>query len=237
MLVAWLPLGCAATAIAATRAEELARGSRLAHLTSVVLLGAVSLQLLGAMFDPMELAPNREDLAERERFIALVRKLEEQGEVIVTTAGNISKPSSVHAAALYDIVRAGDHAPTDLLEGLEKRRYTGIFLGLPDEYDCGLATCNELSAAIVRNYFVAARRHERDRTGTSGYDARPRWLLRPRKDPLSRDLTTQQLLDRQRIEKGFAEMKSAESPMDTEVTPSDEIEVLTAREVANRAAH
>ncbi len=231
VLVAWLPLGCAATAVAATRAEQRASGTKLAHLTSVMLLGLVSLQLLGAMFDPLELSPNREDMAERERFIALIRKLEERGEVIVTTAGNITKPSSAHAAALYDIVRAGDHAPTDLLEGLEERRYEAIFLGLPDEYDCGLPTCNELSSAIVRNYFVAGRRHERDRTGTSGYDARPRWLLRPRKIPLGRDLTTPQLLARQRIEKGFAEMKSAESPMDTEIAPSDEIETLTAQEL------
>jgi hypothetical protein len=236
VLVAWLPLGCAATAIAATRAEEAAKGSSVARLMSLVLLGGVSLQILGAMFDPLELSPNREDLAERERFVALIRKLEEQGEVLATTVGNVTKPSSAHAAALYDIVRAGDHAPADLLEGLAQRRYAAIFLGLPDEYDCGLPTCNELSSAIVRNYFVAARRHERDRTGTSGYDARPRWLLRPRKNPLGSELSTQELLDRQRIEKGFAEMKSAQSPMDTEITPSDEIEELTAREVAARAA-
>jgi hypothetical protein len=237
VLVAWLPLGCAATAIAATRAEEAAKGSNVARLTSLVLLGGVSLQLLGAMFDPLELSPNREDLAERERFVALIRKLEEQGEVLVTTAGNVTRPSSVHAAALYDIVRAGDHAPADLLEGLAQRRYVAIFLGLPDEYDCGLPTCNELSSAIVRNYFVAGRRHERDRTGTSGYDARPRWLLRPRKNPLDGALTTAELLDRQRIEKGFAEMKSAQSPLDTEVSPSDEIEELTEREVVTRDPH
>ncbi len=235
VLVAWLPLGCAATSIMASRAEEAAKGTRVASLTSVVLLAGISLQLLGAMFDPLEMSPNRDDLAERERFVALVKELEGQGEVLVTTAGNVTSPSSVHAAALYDIVRAGDHAPADLLEGLAHRKYAAIFLGLPDEYDCGLATCNELSSAIVRNYFVAGRRHERDRTGTSGYDARPRWLLRPRHAPLGAELTTQQLLDRQRIEKGFAQMKSAESPMDTEVRPSDEIEELTAREVAARA--
>ena len=234
VLVAWLPLGCAATAIMATRAEDAAKGTRVQSLTSLVLLGGICLQLLGAMFDPLELSPNRDDMAERERFVALVKELEKQGEVIVTTAGNVTTPSSAHAAALYDVVRAGDHAPSDLLEGLAQRRYAAIFLGLPDEYDCGLATCNELSSAIVRNYFVAGRRHERDRTGTSGYDARPRWLLRPRKTPLGPELTTQQLLDRQRIEKGFAEMKSAESPMDTEVRPSDEIEDLTTRELSTR---
>jgi len=235
VLVAWLPLGCAATAIMATRAEDAARGTRAGSLTSLVLLSGISLQLLGAMFDPFELSPNRADLGERERFVALVRELETQGEVLVTTTGNVTSPSSAHAAALYDIVRAGDHAPADLLEGLAQRRYAAIFVGEADEYDCPLATCSELSTALIRNYFVAARRHERDRTGTSGYDARPRWLLRPRHAPLGADLTRQQLVEHQRIEKGFAAMKSAESPMDTEIRPSDEIEELTAQELAARA--
>ena len=237
VLVAWLPLGCAATAIAATRAEDAAAGTNVARLTSLVLLGAICLQILGAMFDPFELAPNREDLAERERFVALVRTLEAQGEVLSTTTGNVTNPPSLHSAALFDIVRAGDRAPADLLEGLAQRRYSAIFLGVPDEYDCALPTCRELSSAMARNYFVAGRRHERDRTGMTGYDARPRWLLRPRKHPLDAALTATELFDRQHVEKGFAEMKSAQSPVDTEIAPAEEIEEMTERELGARPVH
>jgi hypothetical protein len=231
-LVAWLPLGCAATAVAGTRAEQSAAGTKVAQLTSLVLLGGVCIQILAAMFDPLELGPDRSDLANRARFIAGVRRLEQQGEVIVTTAGDVTLPRSFHAAALHDFLRAGHRAPDDLLEGLARRRYAAIFLGHPDEFDCELSTCNELSSAIIRNYFVAARRHERNRTGTSGYDAGPRWLLRPRRDPLAVTLTTHELVGRQRIERGFAEMKSATSPTDVEVTPFDEIEALTERELS-----
>jgi hypothetical protein len=232
-LVVWLPLGCAATAIAATRAEQAATTPRLARLTSLVMLGGVSLQILGAMFDPRELGPDRWDLADRTRFITRIRELEQQGEVIVTTAGHLTTPRSVHAAALSDLLRAGQPAPADLLEGLAARRYAAIYLGHLDELDCDRPACSALSSAILRHYFVAGRRHERNRTGTSGYDAGPRWLLRPRQHPLSAALTAQDLQGRRRIEKGFAEMKSASSPMDVEIGPSDEIEGLAERETGH----
>ena len=232
VLVAWLPLGAAATAIAASRLEERAKGTTAERLTSLVILGATSVQLLGAMFDPNELSPNRADFAEHERFVALVRELEKGGEVLITTTGNVAHPSSLHAAALYDIVRAGDRAPADLREGLAQRRYAAIFMGLPDEYNCGLPSCTELNEGIARNYFVAGRRHERDRNGMTGYDARPRWLFRPRKTPLPASLTAEQLDEHQRIEMGFAEMKSAHFSEDREIEPADDIEEMAARELS-----
>ena len=230
VLAAWLPLGCAAAALAGTRAYERARGTSVERMVSLVLLGGVSLQLLGAVFDPNDLSPNAADLRERERFIALVRKLEHDGEVIITTTGSITKPSSVHAAGLFDIIRAGDRAPSDLLEGLAQRRFSALFVGAPDEFSCGNAQCDELVTAMERNYFVAGRRHERDRNGMSGLDARPRWLLRPRKNPLpASDLKA--IFLRQHIEMGLAEMEGAKTPLDSEIEPADEIEQLASDQI------
>jgi len=234
VLVAWLPLGCAACAVAGARAEESARGTSVQRLVTLLLLGGVSMQLLGAMFDPNDLSPNADDLHERERFTALVRKLELDGEVIVTTTGHVTTPSSVHAAALFDVIRAGDRAPADLLEGLAQRRYSGIFVGAPDEFLCGNKPCDELVATIERNYFVAGRRHERDRNGMTGLDARPRWLFRPRKAPLP-SMSMREIFLRQHIEMGLAEMESAKTPLETEIVPADEIETLAASEVDSLA--
>lgn len=235
VILAWLPLGCAACAVAGTRVQEAARGTRVERLVTLLLLGGVTLQLLGAMFDPNDLSPNAADLRERERFVSLVRKLERDGEVIVTTTGNVTKPSSVHAAGLFDIIRAGDRAPADLLDGLAQRRYSAIFAGAPDEFSCGNASCDELVGAIERNYFVAGRRHERDRNGMTGLDARPRWLFRPRKAPLP-PMSMKALFLRQHIEMGFADMESAKSPLDAEIVPSDEIEALAEKELEALAA-
>ena len=225
VLVAWLPLGCAAFAVVATRAEAWARTTGAPHVMTMTLLAAVSLQLLGAMFDPMELAPNADDMKDRERFIGLVRELEQQGEVIVLPMGHVTKDTHAHAAALYDVLRAGDRAPADLLEGLEQRRYAAIVVDIP--VDCDFAQCDELEVVIAKNYFVAARRHEREHTGMTGYDARPRWTFRPRKTPLP-TVSKNDLFIRQRVEKSFAEMKEAQTPRDAEVRPSEEIEELAA---------
>jgi len=229
VLVAWLPLAAIATAVAASLVEERARGLSSETLTRSLLLGAMALQLLGAMFDPNELSPNAEDAAERQRFIALVRKLEKDGPVWVSTTGAVTRPSSIHAAALYDILRAGGRAPEDLLAALEGRRFSAIFLGRVDEYDAGNAAGRELSAAIARNYFVAGRRHERDRNGMTGYDARPRWLLRPRKAQLP-PMSDDALAALQRIEKGFAEMESAKTTLEEEIAPADELDARAMKE-------
>jgi hypothetical protein len=235
VLVAWLPYGAAAFAIVATRAETWARASRVEHVMSIALLGAVGLQLLGSMFDPLELSPNAADYAERQRFVALVRELEKEGPVIVTTTGKVSSKTGVQAAALWDVLRAGDRAPADLLEGIRKRAYAAVIVGLPDELDCESATCDELEMLLVRNYFVGARRHERDRNGMTGYDGRPRWVLRPRKlalPPAPKD----ELFMRMKVEKGLAEMKAAQSLLESEVMPSPEIEEMAERERAARSA-
>ena len=226
VLVAWLPLGCPAFALVATRAESWAEGTKAESATKTMLLAAVCLQLLGAMFDPTELAPNAEDLRDRERLIGLVRELEQQGEVIVLPMGHVTKETHVHAAALYDVLRAGGHAPADLLDGLTQRRYAAIVVDVP--VDCDFAQCEELEMTIARNYFVAARRHERTHTGMTGHDARARWVLRPRKAPLPTS-TMKALLVRQRIEKSIAEMKTAQTALDVEVPPSEEIEEVAAR--------
>ncbi len=225
----WLLLGSAASAALAARAEAAADGTRAATLTSVLLLGGVSLQILGAMFDPRELAPNRADLGDHERFVQLVHDLETQGEVLATTTGGLTRASSMHAAALDELLGAGEPAPADLLLGLAQRRYSAIIVGRMNAAD---GASEELSSAIARNYFVAGRRQERNRTGTTGPDVRPRWLLRPRQQALPGALTLLELQQRQRIEQGFAQMKSATSPPDEEITPSDAIESLTAHELA-----
>jgi hypothetical protein len=223
VLVAWLPLGCPACAIVATRLEASAdEDSPVQRTLTMTLLAGVCLQLLGAMFDPTELAPDAEDMKEREQLIALVHDLERQGEVMVLPTGNLTKQTTAHTAALYDVLRAGGRAPADLLAGLEARRWVAIFVDAP--VDCDLAQCDELEMAIARSYFVAGRRHDRVHTGMTGYDGRPRWLLRPRKTPLLAESTKEQLFVRRGIEMSLAQMKSAQIPGDHEISPSDEIE-------------
>jgi hypothetical protein len=232
VLVAWLPLGCPAFAIVATRLEAAAEDTPMHRPVTLMLFAAVSLQLLGAFFDPSELAPDAEDMKDRDRLVGLVRELEQQGEVMVLPTGHLTKQTTAHTAAIYDVLRAGDRAPVDLLDGLAARRWAAIFVDTP--VDCSLPQCDELEMATARSYFVAGRRHDREHTGMTGYDGRPRWLLRPRKAPLSTATTKEALFLRRGVEMTLAQMKSAQTPADREIAPADEIEAEAAAQMVAR---
>lgn len=228
VLIAWLPLACVAIALAASRAEESAADSPSRSLVSALLLGGVCLQLTASLFDPNEIAPEASDVRERERLVTLVRTLEAQGPVMVTTVGQITKEPAAQSAALEDVLRGGGEAPRDLLDAFEQRRFAAILVGNPTEQDCGTRACDEVLLALGRNYFVAARRHDRTHTGTSGFDGRPRWILRPRKTPLV-SATRAELDARQRLEMGLATAESAKTDPNAEVEPVDAIEQVAGR--------
>lgn len=222
VLLSWFPFACIATAVAASRFERRANEAGLRGGICVV-LGGVALQLLGGVFDPNEVAPNADDLTERQRFIGLVRALETKGDVLVTAQGNVSTRPSVHAAALYDVLRAGEHAPQDLRASIADRRYAAIVTWSPFEPGCEEAGCPELVALTTRSYFVAARRHERRHTGRVGFDAWPEWVLLPRKHPLP-ELSEADVGRRLRTEMALADVARAETPETSEVNPDPTIE-------------
>jgi hypothetical protein len=113
------------------------------------------------------------------------------------------------------------------MQGLEERRYAALIVGAPDEADCERTTCKDVVRATQRYYFVAARREERERTGMTGFDARPRWILRPRKVPLV-DADPDTLRRRQLVEMGIAEMRRRTVKPNVESTPEDDIEEIAA---------
>jgi 4-amino-4-deoxy-L-arabinose transferase-like glycosyltransferase len=231
VIIAWTPLGCAAAAIAASKMERLAASTTLARPVSVLLLVGVALQFMGNSFDPNEVAPDSSDKKASEKFTRFVRSVEQQGEVVVTTTGDITQTAHFHAAALFDVVRAGDHAPEDYLSALRDRRYAALFVGAPDEFMCELASCKELSNTTLQNYFVAARLEERPKTGMIGYDGRPRWVLRPRQTTLQ-TLTRKALEARMRQEMGLAEMERLAAAPDADVVIDDGIEELASHMTA-----
>lgn len=228
VILAWTPLGCVAAAVAAARLERLAAGTVVARAVSLLLLIAFGLQLMGNAFDPNDTAPEADDKTAGERLAKLVAELEKQGDVVVTTAGDVTRNPHFHAAAMHDVLRAGDSAPADYLAALRERRYSAILAGAPDEFACKLATCTVLSDATLRNYFVAARLWERPKTGMIGFDGRPRWVLRPRRAPLD-GISRAALADRVRLEMGIAEMQRRAAPEDGDVVVDDGIEALAAR--------
>jgi len=231
VIIAWTPLGCAAAAIAASKMERLAASTSMARPVSVLLLVGVALQFMGNAFDPNEVAPDSSDKKASEKLTRFVRSVEQQGEVVVTTTGDLTQTPHFHAAALFDVVRAGDHAPEEYLSALRDRHYAALFVGAPDEFMCELPSCKELSNTTLQNYFVGARLAERPKTGMIGYDGRPRWVLRPRHTTLEA-LTRKELEARVRQEMGLADMQRLAAAPDADVVIDDGIEELASHMTA-----
>lgn len=223
VILAWTPLGAMATGVAASRATDLASGTKAFGAVRAMVLGGFCLQFLAGAYDPNESAPGRDELREASEFTELVREVEEQGEVVVTPMSHVSRIPHFHAAALYDVLRAGDPAPADYLQGLRERRYAGLFTGAPREFLCDRPSCEEVTRLTMENYFVASRLRPFSSYGVAGFDARPRWILRPRKTPLS-GMTMDALERRQALEMGYAEKLFAHTPKEKLTAPDDRIE-------------
>ncbi len=222
VLLAWTPLGCAAAAAAATRASS--KGGPLVEAGALALVG---LQLLGLVFDPNDVAPGPSDVRDKAKLEAAVRSLEKEGDVVVTPVGNLTKRMHYHSAALFDVLRAGDPAPADHLAALRERRYAGIFVDAPFEVHCRQRGCRDIDEAMAENYFVASRLEEREHTGMAGFDARPRWILRPRKTPL-KGMTWAALEQRRRLEMGLAAMREQQRGEGAAPEVDDVIEDIAA---------
>jgi hypothetical protein len=234
VLIVWTPLGCVAAAVASSRAIELARGTRAAHVVEILLLAAVALQLLGWVFDPTNIAPEARDDRLARGLQDLVRKLERRGtgEVVVTMTGNLTQVRHLHSAALYDVLRAGDPAPADYLAGLRERRFAALLFGTPQDPGCQdiMPVCAEIADAVTTNYFVAARLEDPEQPALIGYDGRPRWVLLPRKRPLE-GMSREAREERQRAEAGLAEMRRHLLQPGTVVDPNapyEDLEELAA---------
>lgn len=229
VLILWLPFACAATAIAASRIEEAYAASPEARRVQALLLGGIALQLVAGTFDPTEIAPEASDLDDRARFVGLVRTLEARGPVLVTATGDVTP--SIHAGALYDLLRSGARAPRDLRDAIERRSYAALITWSPDEPGCDEAGCAELVALTTRNYFVAGKRHERRHTGRIGFDAWPEWILLPRRHPFP-EMTENEVRIRRDVEMGLADIARTKAPLDGEIAPDPAIEDEATRVIA-----
>jgi hypothetical protein len=220
VIIAWTPLGCAAAAVMCSRLCDEARGTSM----PAMLMGVAALELLGGFFDPFEASPEAGDVADRDRLVSLVRGLEKEGEVVVTTTGLVSQPRHFHAAALKDVLRAGEPMPEDIRRGIVEHRYAAILVDSPWHFSCrGPIRCDEAFTMLLSNYFVGGRRHERDHTAMSGLDARPRWIMRPRKTPLV-GLPREALEARMRREMAFASAHADPQREDEQAIIDDAIE-------------
>ena len=197
VIIAWTPFGFAAASVVATRLE------RQSAVGGLAVLAGACLELLGGVFDPGDKAPNADDMRDRTELVAFVHRLEQRGDVVVTTTGNMTTKPHFQIAALYDILRARRPLPDDIAQNLKTRHYAALFVGGPEELLCDYDTCEKAFTMLNTNYFVGSARDEREHSGMSGYDARPRYVMVPRQHAVD-GLPFEQLKRRAIAEAGLA---------------------------------
>jgi hypothetical protein len=206
VLLAWTPFGCIASGVVASRVLDTTSDARLRAGIEVAILTSFILQILAWSFDPTELAPGPTDDRNEASFRAFVKKLEERGEVIVTPTGDVTRVRHFHIAALFDVLRAGFDVPEDYLEALRSRRFAAMITSAPNETQCPTASCKVASVALMSSYFVAGHVATPRSYARIGFDARPTWVLLPRKNRLE-GTSLEDLAARQAAEAAIAEMR------------------------------
>ncbi len=232
VLIAWTPFGCAAFGIAAARITASIDEPRTKAMLEAGLYAAICLQLAAWLFDPNEIAPGPSDDRFERELASVVQSLEKEGDVIVPPRGGMTKRRHFHSAAIYDVLRAGDPAPEDYLAGLREQKYVAMILAYPNETMCPYPACLSVATAVFENYFVAARAPTPPRTSRIGFEARPTWIMRPRKIRLT-GKPIDQLDRRSKTEMAIVEMLAATAgPTYDPVHPREDVEELAQRMTA-----
>jgi hypothetical protein len=206
VLMFWIPFGCVAAVLLASRIEVLLVGNPLASKGATLTAALMLAQFMLLVRDPQNSMPSstRRELAAK--VADEVHKLETQGDVLVLGRGHLTAHRHFHATALVDLLRVNaDRMPADLTDGIRNHRFAAIVVDALDELRFPQSRGNgDLRPLVAQHYFVAQRLDDRDPPPLVGYSARPSWILRPRPAPL--DSTDWPTLERkQRAEMGQAE--------------------------------
>ncbi|WP_394838297.1 hypothetical protein LVJ94_15450 [Pendulispora rubella] len=197
-----------------------------------LLAAAALLQLGHFLYDPGEAIPTSRNVSDARMVEARVRELEKKGDVLMPGRGHVTAQRHFHVMALVDVLRAGLPLPEDLVTGLRERKYAAYVLDDFDELTLELwlgHRSDELYQLVLRNYFVAERLDDRQSWPVIGWKARPSWILRPRRMPLT-ELPIEAVEQRRRIEMSLAEMRMREVQAGAaKVNEGDDIEERAAQ--------
>jgi hypothetical protein len=209
VLLFWIPFGCVALALLASRVEALLVGQTFARKGATLMAALVLLQLALLGHDPDRSWPDARRAAAAANVKAAVARLEQDGEVLVLGRGHLSAHRHFHAGALVDLLRMGaERMPADLVAGVRDGRFAAIVVDAADElrFPQSSGASADLRPLVAEHYFVAERLDDRDPPPLVGYAARPSWILRRRTTPLA-GLDAPALERRQLVEMGLCEAR------------------------------
>lgn len=121
LMTGYVFLGAAACALAGRWSAE--TGSARAPLFALALA-----QLLVLAYRPTAQLPRPEGLAAGERYVALIRDLEREGEVLSLDHGGFTTVPHFHLMGLLDVMQTEKGLPANLLNAVRSHRYAAIVM-------------------------------------------------------------------------------------------------------------
>ncbi|HEY8080158.1 MAG TPA: hypothetical protein VIF62_38770 [Labilithrix sp.] len=231
VLMPFTMFACPAAAVA---------GARLAALRARTWMGplvplAAAAQMVIWTYDPPGAIPQRSAVRFAQQFERKVKQLEQDGEVLVTGRGHVTSRRHAHMVAILDVLRAEGKVPDELARPFRDRRFAAIVIDSFDDLELSYMPelHGKLLTIVLASYYVAERLDAEQPDARVGYRTHPRWVLRPRRDPIE-ESDAERVRCRAKTERAIAETAERAAREGVRPEPRPDVEKISA-EACRRA--
>ena len=229
--MAFTTFACPAAAVAGARLSALRARTWMGPLVPL----AAATQIVIWAYDPPGAIPQRSAVRFAQQFERKVKQLEADGDVLVTGRGHVTSKRHAHEAAILDVLRAEGRVPDELARPFRERRFAAIVIDSFDDLELSYLPelRGKLFTIVLASYYVAERLSAELPDARVGYRTHPRWVLRPRREPID-EADAERVRCRAKTERAIAETAERASREGVEPEPRPDVETVS-REACRRA--
>jgi hypothetical protein len=231
VLMAFTTFACPAAAVAGARLSALRARTWMGPLVPF----AAAAQIVIWAYDPPAAIPQRSAVRYAQQFESKVKQLEADGEVLVTGRGHVTARRHAHQSAILDVLRSEGRVPEEIARPFRDRHYAAIVIDSFDDLELGFVPelRGKLFTIVLASYYVAERLPADLPDARVGLRTHPRWVLRPRQEPLD-ETDSERVRCRVKTERAIVETAERASREGVTPVPRPDAEALS-REVCKRA--
>ncbi len=231
VLMPFTMFACPAAAVA---------GARLAALRARTWMGplvplAAATQIAIWTYDPPGAIPQRSAVRFAQQLERKVKQLEQDGDVLVTGRGHVTSRRHAHMVGILDVLRAEGRVPDELARPFRERRFAAIVIDSFDDLELSYMPelRGRLLTIVLSSYYVSERLDADMLDARVGFRTHPRWVLRPRRDPID-EADAERVRCRAKIERAIAETAERAAREGVSPEPRPDVEKVSG-EACRRA--
>jgi hypothetical protein len=231
VLMAFTTFACPAAAVAGARLSALRARTWIGPLVPF----AAAAQIVIWAYDPPGAIPQRSAVRYTQEFERKVKQLEADGEVLVTGRGHVTSKRHAHAEAILEVLRSEGRLPEPMAAPFRDRRFAAVVIDSFDDLELGFLPelHGRLFTVVLASYYVAERLPADLPDPRVGHHTHPRWVLRPRQDPID-ETDAERVRCRAKTERAIVETAERAAREGVLPVPRPDVEALS-RETCKRA--